>query len=415
MSILLHAVNLVLIVSFLPSSSQSLQTSRLPADLLGSLKKWYDMRIRPDDDAGPVIVTVDMYIRALYNIDVRSMSFDADFTLRQTWSDPRLTFQRTPPDPEKYIGAPKLADSIWKPDLFFTNSRHATFHAVTSPNALVRIYPNGTVVLHQRITSTFFCHMNLVHFPFDQQKCSIKLASFGYSMDELRFAWKEENPVTINTGIKLPQFRLAVSEENYPVEEITKYLKSGNYSELQVNCTMNRDYEYHVVQSLVPCVFLVICSWLSFWLHVQAAPARVALGVTTFLAIYTQSAAVRYNLPPVSYLKAIDVWFIVCNIFIFLSLLEFALVNYFTRRSAKVDKGIEAPEPAKEQETKYTAESERVLPKLKRHLSHFTILADEEHRKAKHVDIVARVLFPVAFCFFLILFWSIYGASSQNL
>ncbi|XP_014662715.1 PREDICTED: glutamate-gated chloride channel-like [Priapulus caudatus] len=126
---------------------------------------------------------------------------------------------------------------------------------------------------------------------------------------------------------------------------------------------MNRDYEYHVVQNLMAVCILVICSWIPSGYTYKQQPARVAL-VLRRSSDNTQSAAVRYNLLP-SLSKSIDVWFMRATLFIFLSLLEFALVNYLTRS------------------------------KVRRHCR--------------------SRLFPVAFCFFLIIFWSIYSASSMNL
>lgn len=59
----------------------------------------------------------------------------------------------------------------------------------------------------------------------------------------------------------------------------------------------------------------------------------VSTGVTTVLTMTTLSISARNSLPKVAYATAMD-WFIaVCYAFVFSALIEFATVNYFTKRS----------------------------------------------------------------------------------
>ncbi|CAL1296174.1 unnamed protein product [Larinioides sclopetarius] len=76
--------------------------------------------------------------------------------------------------------------------------------------------------------------------------------------------------------------------------------------------------------------FIVIVSWIGFWLPVTAVPARVTLGVTTLLTLLTTGNFVRSSLPPISYVTAIDVWVGICTIFVLLALLLFPISLYFS-------------------------------------------------------------------------------------
>ena len=82
----------------------------------------------------------------------------------------------------------------------------------------------------------------------------------------------------------------------------------------------------------VPSLLIVVLSWVSFWINIEAAPARTALGITTVLTITTQTSGASSSLPKVSYIKAIDIWMSFCMLFVFIALLEYAAVNYINRQ-----------------------------------------------------------------------------------
>ena len=106
---------------------------------------------------------------------------------------------------------------------------------------------------------------------------------------------------------------------------------AGTYSCLLVKIVIARELSFYILTIYIPCFMIVLVSWFSFWLDYKAVPARVALGVTTLLAMSTTQASIQNSLPPVAYTKAIDVWSGVCVVFVFSALLEYALVNYASR------------------------------------------------------------------------------------
>ena len=55
-------------------------------------------------------------------------------------------------------------------------------------------------------------------------------------------------------------------------------------------------------------------AWVSFWINVDASPARVSIGLLTVLTTATQSSQSTATLPRVSYIKALDVWMAACQV-----------------------------------------------------------------------------------------------------
>jgi hypothetical protein len=98
---------------------------------------------------------------------------------------------------------------------------------------------------------------------------------------------------------------------------------------------LQRNIGYYMAQVFIPSILIVILSWVSFWIHVDAIPARISLGVLTVLTITTQSSGIKVSLPRVSYIKAIDVWNSACLLFVFAALIEYAYINVQTRRYQK--------------------------------------------------------------------------------
>lgn len=109
-------------------------------------------------------------------------------------------------------------------------------------------------------------------------------------------------------------------------------LISGNHSRLEVEFTLARNIGYYLVQMYIPSVLVVMLSWISFWLNVNAVPGRISLGVLTVLTMTTQSSSVNATLPHVSYTKAIDIWMSTCLMFVFFALIEFAVANVLMRK-----------------------------------------------------------------------------------
>lgn len=87
----------------------------------------------------------------------------------------------------------------------------------------------------------------------------------------------------------------------------------GNFSRITFQFEIEREFGHFLLDIYVPSILFVVTSWLSFWIEIPAAPARVTLSMTTMLTLTTSEKAIREKLPKVSYVHALDIWNVVCT------------------------------------------------------------------------------------------------------
>uniref|UniRef100_H3D9C8 Glycine receptor, alpha 3 n=1 Tax=Tetraodon nigroviridis TaxID=99883 RepID=H3D9C8_TETNG len=425
------------------NAARSRQVPMSPSDFLDKLMgrtSGYDARIRPNFKGPPVNVSCNIFINSFGSIAETTMDYRVNIFLRQQWNDPRLAYSEYPDDSLDLD--PSMLDSIWKPDLFFANEKGAHFHEVTTDNKLLRIFKNGNVLYSIRLTLTLSCPMDLKNFPMDVQTCIMQYGEHvsRYTMNDLIFEWQENGPVQVAEGLTLPQFIL---KDESDLRYCTKHYNTGKFTCIEVRFHLERQMGYYLIQMYIPSLLIVILSWVSFWINMDAAPARVALGITTVLTMTTQSSGSRTSLPKVSYVKAIDIWMAVCLLFVFSALLEYAAVNFVSRQHKELlrfrrhhkskSKEGEVSEsrltpaatvtstPSNSKDYKVSGNNTAAALTATANATQNAAAgaaggggkSTEEMRKlfidrAKKIDTVSRAGFPLAFLFFNIFYWVLY-------
>ncbi|EDW83247.1 uncharacterized protein Dwil_GK22424 [Drosophila willistoni] len=315
------------------------------------------------EEQDPLDVYARFYIYVIKNLDSSDMQFMVQGLLQFRYSDSRLAFSSYAPNRKQPImGEGRLRDLIWVPHVFLANAHSSSVLGTTEKDVVTTIYPDGTVLISTRIQATLYCWMNFQKFPFDEQKCSTILESWIYNTSVLQLHWEDTNPVTFDPQLQLTEYYLIGSLYNESVSVSDSFTMThgalvGNYSTLSFSVLLTREVGYYIIDYFLPSIMIVTISWVSFWLQADQTPARTTLGCTTLLSFITLSLSQENNLSKVSYVTMSEVWFLVCTIFIFGSLVEFAFVNTIWRRNNNLE--------LKKRTTKYIVKS-TFVPNLKR-------------------------------------------------
>ncbi|XP_042875417.1 glycine receptor subunit alpha-2-like [Penaeus japonicus] len=304
-------------------------------------------------------------------------------------------------------------EHLWRPDSFFKNAKEVNFQTMTIPNHYVWLYKDFAILYMVKLTLTLSCAMNFAIYPHDTQECKLQMESLSHTTDDLVFQWERSVPLVVDDHIELPQ-QMIVSNTT---SDCTQVYSTGNFTCLEIVFRLKRRLGHYLFHTYIPTCLIVIMSWISFWIRPEIAPARVTLGVTSLLTLSTQHAKSQAALPPVSYIKAIDVFMSSCTVFVFMALMEYAVVNVILGDGPGDDKKGASqgsnPDP-KTGKVTYTSikESARFLtgePPLPRPMASQST-AQERRARAIMVDRGSRYLFPLSFailnCIYWITFWS---------
>uniref|UniRef100_A0AAX7UNY4 GABA(C) receptor n=1 Tax=Astatotilapia calliptera TaxID=8154 RepID=A0AAX7UNY4_ASTCA len=432
--------------------------SKKPPDVTKSHKMKTEHLLKVDDHdftmrpafGGPAIpVGVDVQVESLDSISEVDMDFTMTLYLRHYWKDDRLSFTSSTNKSMTFDG--RLVKKIWVPDVFFVHSKRSFIHDTTTDNIMLRVFPDGHVLYSLRVTVTAACNMDFSRFPLDSQTCSLELESYAYTDEDLMLYWKSgDESLSIDDRISLSQFLI---QKFHTTSRLAFYSSTGWYNRLYINFTLRRHIFFFLLQTYFPATLMVMLSWVSFWIDRRAVPARVSLGITTVLTMSTIITGVNASMPRVSYIKAVDIYLWVSFVFVFLSVLEYAAVNYLStvqdRRERKMRErslpctcGISqtrtmtmldgtyseadtnslagyTEEPIVPEEVQ--ADMHEVSDKPDHMVVHLSVSSESTTTKKKKslralniiqnthaIDKYSRMIFPGSYIFFNLIYWSVY-------
>ncbi|XP_031631400.1 glycine receptor subunit alpha-3-like isoform X2 [Contarinia nasturtii] len=274
-------------------------------------------------------------------IQDREISFDV--FLQVIWEDKRIHHRNNTTD-QKYIEL-KIEErhKIWVPDLYIRQLREMKVLTLFEEISSLRLYKNSTLVLSLGASIAITCDMDFVLYPLDVQSCPVDFSSYKYSIKDMSFRWKKDNPITFPKDFdegffRLPKYVVSFSTE---MEPSILHFNDVDHFSARLQITLSREVKSYLLENYLPSTLFVLISWGSFVVVPEIVPGRMVLLVTTLLSLVTMFDTVRNNSPNALELKCIEVWLISCTLFVFLALMEYFIVLFGIR----YDKHWRKPKP----------------------------------------------------------------------
>ena len=180
---------------------------------------------------------------------------------RQFWFDQRLASKKYAPESAlnetELVGGDEIANKIWKPDTFFVNEESSEVK-----QSEVSIKPSGEVGFFQRIIVCFISVGAFRDYPWDLNLHTLEIESFGYTMKNFKYAWKD-GPQSVQVELaKMTSGDFSVVGHRVRTVELS--FPSGNYSRLCFDLFFTRHSGTTVQSVFVPVALITCLALLTF-------------------------------------------------------------------------------------------------------------------------------------------------------
>jgi Neurotransmitter-gated ion-channel ligand binding domain/Neurotransmitter-gated ion-channel transmembrane region len=281
----------------------------------------------PGSRTKPGPVTIEMRVINISDIDEVGQHFKMVGYLVAHWDDARLAFTPSGPEDSYHLYS---AGQVWCPHFDFVNG----IVPHSSSDVTIRAFPDGTVRYSARSSADLSNTFNLRKFPFDTETLEILIHPSMAEAESVDYELPRGNALSAEPRVysELAQWILAGMSSS--VQRIPG-LSDESISEVRFAISIVRRYNFYIWKVFLPLTIMVILSWTVFWVDPSELSAQATISATTILTVIAFAFAIQANLPKVSYLTYIDVFFLICYLFVFLTALEI-VAAHMAGRSGRI-------------------------------------------------------------------------------
>ncbi|XP_028411337.1 neuronal acetylcholine receptor subunit alpha-6-like isoform X2 [Dendronephthya gigantea] len=272
-------LNICIFLSYIDVNATHLEHE---ARLINDLLQYYDPDARPvKNTSHPIVITINLLYKQLKDV---------------YWKDDLLKWNAS-----EYGGSSRIRlqpSRIWKPDLSLYNTAKEDGGTLESAKFKVVVASNGQVEWFTYHILHSVCRIDVSKFPFDTQKCKMKIGSWTQDKLDLDLRLhKPSNGIDVDSFEKNTEWELtsASAQRN----EIEYKCCPAPYVDITYSFEFRRKPLYYIMTIVFPSMLLALLASVSFLFPADSGE-RVSLTISVLLGLVVFMLIVNDRTPVTS-------------------------------------------------------------------------------------------------------------------
>ncbi|XP_076295169.1 neuronal acetylcholine receptor subunit alpha-7 isoform X2 [Lasioglossum baleicum] len=252
----------------------------------------YDAGVRPAKNSSqPLAVVFGLSLHHIIDVDEKNQILTTNCWVTQVWTDHHLKWNASEFAGIRVIRVPY--NRVWRPDTILYNNADPQYSsAVINTNVIVS--HTGEVVWLSHGIFRSSCDIDVEFFPFDEQRCVLKWASWTYDGYQLELDKQSEQGDVSNYQAN-GEFDLVDFSARRNVEYYSCCPEP--YPDITYEIRLRRRPMFYVFNLILPCILINGVALLVFYVPSESGE-KVTLGISALLSMTVFLMTIRETLPP---------------------------------------------------------------------------------------------------------------------
>ena len=255
----------------------------------------------PPNGTAPVIVRARFDLHDINAINDEAETFEFTGVLTLQWHDPRQAFDPAVAGVEEKIfqGGYQFDELAtgWYPQLILVNDSGS----YQQDGVVLRIRPDGTSTLIEKLTASAEAEFNMRRFPFDAHRLEAAFEVLGFGADEIAFQVDSTGNRSGGHEVRIPQwtlFEVSLSVRDRPAPSAGH---RGVASAFVIGVDVKRDSFFIDRFVIIPLFVIVLLSFSVFWMDRSSLGDRISVSFIGILTGVAYQIVLSDHLPRISY------------------------------------------------------------------------------------------------------------------